>query len=489
MVRQEHGAVDGEEFDDSPKPLRDTIPVVDASQLHNPVVLAAIGFTAVGLAALAWPVRDALWPDRLLGIGVIAAAVVWVMGNRTLRRLPRTAVGLAAVAVGWFVALPPRALSESSGELHDLITVVVALACVGFSGAVVVASLDARNAGAVSYAGVGRLLERWLWGRPKSVSSRRDLRAKVLYEGPTGASRVGRFLVLMGLASAVASLGVIADSTAAVIAAMLIAPLMIPIMGMALSIVMGWPRRLARTAVLAVAGVAVAVAGGLLMALSRPEVVDLAANSQITSRVTPTSRDLLIALAAGAAGAYGLSRPDVSDSLPGAAVAISLVPPLSVAGVASSQGDWGATTGALLLFATNALAILTVGGLTFVLTGIAPIDKVRDGFRRTRTWLVALGVACAVVGVALLVNGANLGSIAFEQDRIDRAVDEWLSDALHHHLDITTDGDAVAVVVVGPADDRPDVSLLADALSTELGRSVAVDVRFLVEDRVSVEGS
>ena len=93
-------------------------------------------------------------------------------------------------------------------------------------------------------------------------------------------------------------------------------------------------------------------------------------NSQITGRVTPRLLDLVVALAAGTAGAFAMSRDDVADSLPGVAVSIALVPPLCVVGISLSAGEWDHTWGALLLFLTNLLSILLAGGAIFALLGL-----------------------------------------------------------------------------------------------------------------------
>jgi uncharacterized membrane protein len=86
-----------------------------------------------------------------------------------------------------------------------------------------------------------------------------------------------------------------------------------------------------------------------------------ATNSQVAARVTPRLVDLVAALATGAVGSVALARPDVSDTLPGVAIAISLVPPLAVAGLTLQSGSPGQCLGALLLFATNVVAILASG--------------------------------------------------------------------------------------------------------------------------------
>jgi uncharacterized hydrophobic protein (TIGR00271 family) len=288
----------------------------------------------------------------------------------------------------------------------------------------------------------------------------------------------------MGFASVIASMGVVTDSTAVVIGAMLIAPLMTPLMGMAISLVMGWPKRLKRSALVASAGIVFAIGIGALIGLIVPAVIDTTTNSQIISRSSPTILDLIIALAAGAAGAYGLSRPDVSDSLPGVAIAIALVPPLSVVGIAYSQGDWMAGNGALLLFLTNMLAILIMGGLTFVLTGVAPLRRAAQNQHRVRTSIGAVAALAAVVLGALLLNGAQIAEDIFEQSSTEDAINQWLDDYPRHSLfRVDLDGDTVTATIVGPTTGAPTAQSLATQLQQDLGGAVTADLRLIVEER------
>ncbi|MGI9612016.1 MAG: DUF389 domain-containing protein [Acidimicrobiales bacterium] len=340
-----------------------------------------------------------------------------------------------------------------------------------------------------SYTDATSVVADWLRDRPKSADDRQALYGKILYEGPDASKRVGRFFALMGFASVIATGGVIGDSTAVVIGAMLIAPLMTPLMGMAISLMMGWPNRLLRSGLVALAGILFAVAIGVVLGLTSPTAFDTATNSQIVARTSPTTLDLLVAVAAGAAGAYGLSRPDVSDSLPGVAIAISLVPPLSVVGLSFSQGDWSAGNGALLLFATNMLAILIVGGLMFVITGVTPIGRLADNQQRTHTSLVAVaGVATFVIG-ALLLNGSEIARNIATRSQIEGSVESWLDPHLAHDVvDVQIEGDTVTAVIIGPSDGAPDASTLANKLTSELNRETTAVVRLVVEERQSATG-
>ena len=151
---------------------------------------------------------------------------------------------------------------------------------------------------------------------------------------------------MMVLATGIASFAVIQDSTAVVIGAMLVAPLMTPIMGVSAAAVNGWPQRLFRSLVLVVVAALAAVALAWLIASWLPSVGNLSTNSQITSRVEPSLLDFCIAVFAGSAGAHVQTvDPRVSSSLSGVAIAVALVPPLSVVGITLEQGDLASAEG------------------------------------------------------------------------------------------------------------------------------------------------
>lgn len=534
-----------EELEDGVDTTSFALARLDVGLLTSPAVLRAFGGIALGLAVLAWPNRSERVFERLIGIALIWMAIA---GLRSLRR-PHGAVWLTLVpsiislVIGVFLVVDPDESTVVLGRILGTALIVSAIrravlvshthpdsttgrdrrsgrlalqalvAAIGFlliilteavletvivigaicwivaSVIVLVVSLDARTSGVVSYLDTTELVSHWLAERPKGVDARQALYDKILYEGPLTQTRVVRFFALMTFASVIASMGVISDSTAVVIGAMLVAPLMTPLMGMAISLVMGWPNRLTRSALVAFGGILLAIGIGVLLGSVAPGLIDTATNSQIIARTTPTDVDLIIAIAAGAAGAYGLSRPDVSDALPGVAIAISLVPPLSVVGISYSQSDWSAGNGALLLFATNMIAILLVGGLTFVFTGVTPIARAANNQHRVRT---AVGVTCTaavLVFGGLLLNGAQLATDVFQQSTVDETVAEWLGESPEHRV-FTTDieGNDVSVVVVGPADGLPDVESLADRLSDDLDTTITVEVSLVIEERFVATG-
>jgi uncharacterized hydrophobic protein (TIGR00271 family) len=240
-------------------------------------------------------------------------------------------IGLVLAGV-LLVAFPESLLAAATSIVAAL------LGAAGLSEVFGQADRDAESADAPGASmPIGGALLAWLERRPDIREDREVLKSKVFFEGPSAPTRMARFATLMLFASIIASVGVVVESTAVVIGAMLVAPLMVPLMGTALSVGMGWPRRMRRCAGVALSGIVLAIATGAVIGAVVPRTVDVTANTQILARISPTIVDLAIAVAAGAAGAYALSRRDVSDSLPGVAVAIALVPPLTVVGLAGSS--------------------------------------------------------------------------------------------------------------------------------------------------------
>ena len=457
--------------------------------VHHRALTATRVFTAVGGAAaggflIRWPEQSEITLGRLVGASLVLLSI---RTYRVRRNDPETkvrGVRLTASAISGIVlfAFPAETLSAA--------TVALAVAWIIVSAIAIFGILDRHDINVDSDASVSDVALAWLANRHKAADAREKLYDKILFDGPDQPRRITRFFTLMTFASIIAAMGVLTDSTAIVIGAMLIAPLMTPLMAIAISLVMGWPNRLAMAVLIATAGILLAIGIGVLLGLVVPVTISPSTNSQIVSRSTPTPVDLITALTAGAAGAYGLSRPDVTDSLPGVAIAISLVPPLSVVGISYSQAEWAAGNGALLLFMTNMVAILMMGGITFVMTGVTPLSVVYEGQRRVRTALTSVLLLALIVVGGLLLNGKQVTSDSLDQSRTVKAVTTWLKDApLHQLIESSVDDDVVNVVVIGPVDGLANVDDLADDLSASFGRNITADVRIVVEERVTSSGS
>ncbi|MGL6278767.1 MAG: DUF389 domain-containing protein, partial [Gaiella sp.] len=158
------------------------------------------------------------------------------------------------------------------------------------------------------------------------------MRDRLLFDGPERNKKLTAYWTLLLLAAVIASAGVVADSTATVIGAMIVAPLMTPILGIVLAVAIGDGKNLALCVLLTVSGAIAVIAIGWLVGIVAEVPVDAETSSQVAGRVSPRLIDLVAAIATGAVGAFALVRADVSDTLPGVAIAISLVPPLAVVG-------------------------------------------------------------------------------------------------------------------------------------------------------------
>src|SRR3954453_13209841 len=183
----------------------------------------------------------------------------------------------------------------------------------------------------------------------------------LFFDGEQSRRKMTKFWTLLPLAAVIATAGITSNSTATVIGAMIVAPLMTPILGTALAIVLADRRNALRSLLLVLTGAVMVVAMGFLLGLLAPVPEVAATNEQVAQRVDPHLVDLIAALATGAVGAFALVRSDVSDALPGVAIAISLMPPLSVVGLTLESGAPGQAAGALLLFGADVAAILAPG--------------------------------------------------------------------------------------------------------------------------------
>jgi uncharacterized hydrophobic protein (TIGR00271 family) len=198
-----------------------------------------------------------------------------------------------------------------------------------------------------------------------------------------------RMGVLLILSTIIATAGLLSDSAAVVIGAMLVAPMMNPVMAAAGAVVMGWSSRFYSAVWLVLAMGMGAVTLSCLITLLSPDIVFMP--EQVLARTRPTFWDLVIALAAGSAGAYTITRKE-SGANPGVAVAVALLPPLASTGVLLVAGELELALRALVLFFTNLVAMVLAGALTFMACGVSPASARRHsaGFIKKKLWLFAL---------------------------------------------------------------------------------------------------
>ena len=292
----------------------------------------------------------------------------------------------------------------------------------------------------------------------------KQMRDQLFFEGPERSRRLSRYWLLLLLSAVIATAGVVSDSTAVVIGAMIIAPLMTPILGVVLGVVTADRANLGRCLLLLGAGAAAVVALAWLLGHLVPYPVVAATNGQVAARVTPRLVDLVAALATGAVGSVALARPDISDTLPGVAIAISLVPPLAVAGLTLQSGSPGQCVGALLLFATNVVAILASGIVVMALyrAGRIPGQAAGPAYRRP----VAVAVIVVLLGAVLIplwVNSDRVDKTTIRQSDVQAVAEHWASDAGWSVIGVTATAERVLVNATGPRP-APDLAVLRQDL-------------------------
>lgn len=299
--------------------------------------------------------------------------------------------------------------------------------------------------------------------------------------------RITRFSILMGLAAAIATFGIATDSTAVVIGAMLVAPLMTPILGVSAGLINGRSRTVLFSGMIVLGGAfgTVIIAWGLGALI--PDLSAVIGNGQVTSRTAPSLLDLAIAIAAGAAGAYGVSRKESMDALPGVAVAIALVPPLAVIGITLHAGDYSQAAGAALLFLTNLFSIILVAGIVFLLVGYGSWSRLYYRRNRIRTSFALVVLAVVLIAIPLALTGQNLIAQTADLRNASEAVDRWLEEAYPGVGDlplrinsIEVDGDTIMLQLIGYAA-PPSSARLSEIASQGAGRPMAASVRWIQE--------
>ncbi len=301
--------------------------------------------------------------------------------------------------------------------------------------------------------------------------------AKMFIEGPQTGRKLTNFFVLLLLATLIATYGLLAASTATVIGAMIVAPLMGPIMATTAAVVMGSGRRALRALALVVAGVVAVITMSTLLTLVVPNIViSFTENAELASRVSPGLFALLTALGAGAAGAFIMGREEIADSMGGVAIAISLVPPLCVVGIALSQGEWNAAAGAMVLFLTNFLAILLAGGVVFLLSGLGRVATIESQTRMRRNAFVLIIVATLVIMVPLSLTAYRAVRNAMESQTGAVVTEQWLAGTAYHVVSVDSRDPLAVITVEGMGDLRP-AKELADKVAAALGHPVIIHLR------------
>ncbi len=287
-------------------------------------------------------------------------------------------------------------------------------------------------------------------------------------------SKKSAFWAMLVLSSVIAAAGLLSDSTATVIGAMIIAPLSTPIMGIALGIAKRAPGGIRKGGTFVLFGGLAVVLTGVLFALALPSGYDLLGNGQIASRTAPGLTSLVAAIATGFAGAIALSRRDVAAILPGVAIAISLVPPLVVSGICLGQRSYTLAGGALVLFLSNFLAMVLAGTLVFAVLVIQSIEGEDFGSRRKA--VITISLLLLVIALPLGANTLGNYLITVWDQRIEAAADEWIASVPGASVEDVSFASHRAIVRVQTPGQLPPVEDFVSSLEGKVPKGIPVVV-------------
>ncbi|OGO62528.1 MAG: hypothetical protein A2Z45_06385 [Chloroflexi bacterium RBG_19FT_COMBO_55_16] len=250
------------------------------------------------------------------------------------------------------------------------------------------------------------------------------------------ASRPGfDFFLLVILSCTIATMGLLTNSAAIIIGAMLVAPLMSPIIGLGLASITGDQRLLRFAGAGLVQGAFLAVLVSFILSWFNrqlPFILLQELPNEILARTHPSPIDLTVALAGGLAAAYALAQPTLSAALPGVAIATALMPPLCTIGIGVALERWDVAGGALLLFVTNAVAIAFAATLVFFSLGFGP-RPLNNSNRLPHSLLISALLTIGLL-VPLTYLSVNFVQQAAQTRQIENIVKEEIEQAKNSEL-------------------------------------------------------
>lgn len=315
------------------------------------------------------------------------------------------------------------------------------------------------------------------WLRPTLTDIEQE---QIMWDASNSAGIDLDYVVLIVVSAMLASLGLLLNSAAVIIGAMLVAPLMSPLNAFGIGLSTARLDLTRRSAVTVIVGTLIAslvgVGMGLIIPLENP-------TTEMMSRVSPTLLDAFVALASGVVGSYATARKDIPAALAGVAIAAALVPPICTFGLQLAFGELEWALGAMLLFLTNIICIAVIATGMFVWLGLRPLNLTAESRRQYISLVIFVLLALPLV-LALL----NVSQEAGETQSIDREIRTLLDPiaVMDVETDDTTEPPTVRAEVRAPyAFSAEVVSALEDQFEADLDTTVRLEL--LVEQMVLTE--
>lgn len=323
--------------------------------------------------------------------------------------------------------------------------------------------------------------------KPLPPQKRQDINDEVASSASSGYD----FFLLVILSCSIATLGLITNSPAVIIGAMLVAPLMSPLIGIGLASITG-NTTLLRSAISALfRGALLAIALAALMTWINNQIPFFSIQElpgEVLARTRPTPIDLVIALAGGVAAAYAMTQPTISAALPGVAIATALMPPLCTIGIGIALSRWDVAGGAALLFITNAVTIAFASVLVFFLRGFSTEWRIKNHqFPRSL-------VLAAVLTGLLLVPLTYYSVIFFTEASQNRLINSVVADEIEKlggaelvELDVNRTGsglDMLITIRTGSSLRYEQVVELQKAIVNGINQPVSLKVSQVIAEKL-----
>lgn len=172
------------------------------------------------------------------------------------------------------------------------------------------------------------------------------------------------FFLMILLSILMATLGLLINNSAVIIGSMLIAPMLYPILSLSLGIIMSDSGLVGRSVKTLVISTGLGIAAAFSAAMFFP---GGGFTPEIMIRTQPSLPFIAIAIIAGFAASFALVKPQLSETLPGIAISVALIPPLAVVGIGLARFNWVVMSQSLILFVINIIGIVFASMITFSL--------------------------------------------------------------------------------------------------------------------------
>jgi uncharacterized hydrophobic protein (TIGR00271 family) len=318
----------------------------------------------------------------------------------------------------------------------------------------------------------------WQRGIRKSIAWARPLltnleRGDILRQSAESSALSLDYMVLIVIAAMIASLGLLLNSGAVIIGAMLIAPLMQPLLAIGGGLTAAEFRIVWRGVITLAVGMLTTLALAFLIGL-------LNAGSSITpemlGRGSPSLPDVFVALASGLIAAYGMARKDIPSAVAGVAIAAALIPPWCTVGLALALGDMQLARGAALLFAVNILSIIFAASSGFGWLGMRQRLDVPKWARSASFVAVALLAALALQQIVSL--NQELG----RQGRVREVVAEILEPATIIDIEAVRDEEDTFLITVRSEEPVPMQTYQMAVVAARQALDAPVELRFIPQE-------